>query len=121
MLTSSLYVKRMTLKAHPRFISDFICNKEIFSNRVLHVYHTYLFDPIRMCNDGAVFPKDKKTVCAFRDFYDKFLIRKEEFKFEDFFPGAFTFHVHNSHTNSEIKKETFFGFIEDYFNKKLFS
>ena len=64
--------------------------------------------------------EDKKVFCAFHDFYDKFLINKDEFEFEIFFPGSFTFHVHNSHTDSKIETYTYFYYIESYFNKILF-
>ena len=60
------------------------------------------------------------TVCIFKEFYDN-VITENEFKMNEFYNGAFTFHLHLGNCGKcTIDKNSFFHHIETYFTKKLF-
>ena len=93
--------------------------KDPFNNSAFTVYHSAIFDPIWLCNDGYVPRLKPKAACGFPDLYD-LKINASEFDFGEFFPGAFTYHLHLGACGScQIRPDSYFYHIESYFKRKI--
>jgi hypothetical protein len=106
---------------YPTVVRSFIDSlfKDKFNNPAFEVYNSALFDPAWLCHDGLMGRLHPKSICSFRDMYD-FKIESSEFNFTDFFPGAFTYHLHLGDCGSCLPKPvSFFTHIENYFLNKL--
>ncbi|CAF1026324.1 unnamed protein product [Brachionus calyciflorus] len=110
---------KIIAKSHPESISYFIGKDKLFNNDYLKVYHSFLFDPIWLCNDGKIKVLNEKLVCSFSDFTKRAHIKQGEFKRENFFPGAFTYHIHSMPNKYEIHENSYLNFFENYFRNKL--
>ena len=94
-------------------------NGDIFFYKDFSVYHSILFDPSWLCNDGMLPRFNNVTVCQFNEFYDT-TITKDDFKMDQFFNGAFSFHLHLKNCGKcEIGNSSYFHHIENYFVEKL--
>ena len=94
---------------------------DIFTYKDLNVYSSVLFDPAWLCYDsGLVFADNEKfsdnvPLCSFPGFYD-LKIDKKDFSIKNFFPGAFTYHLHLSSCGScKINQHSYCYHIEKYF------
>jgi hypothetical protein len=91
----------------------------IYNYTDFEVYHSIIFDPAWLCNDGVLPRLDDKIVCVFKEFYDT-KITAEEFDIDKFYGGAFSFHLHLGNCGScQIGPQSFFYHIENYFSKKI--
>ena len=96
-----------------------INNGNIYHYKDFEVYHSILFDPAWLCNDGVLPRFNNITVCVFREFYDT-VITAKEFNIEKFYGGAFSFHLHLGNCGKcTIDSTSFFYHIENYFIKKI--
>ena len=86
-------------------------------------YHSLLFDPAWLCNDGVRARLEADAVCHFTEFYganstsvmEK--IRDNNTIAQVFFPGAFAYHMH--YKGSPPVANSFFEKFEKYFSSKL--
>jgi hypothetical protein len=91
----------------------------IYNYTDFEVYHSIIFDPAWLCNDGVLPRLNNKTVCVFREFYDT-VITAEEFDFNKFYGGAFSVHLHLGNCGKcQIGPKSFFYHFENYFRKKV--
>lgn len=107
---------------HPYILSARIrshVQNEIFSYRPLRTFHSALFDPAWLCLDGQVPNPDSRNVCSPADFTNRKLVEPCEFSPDDFFSGAFAYHLHLSRKDFQIKNDAYFTYFEKYFAKKL--
>ena len=92
-------------------------NGKIYNYLNFLVYHSALFDPAWLCNDGVLKRYNEKTVCKYQEFYDT-IIAADEFDIKNFYDGAFTFHLHLGNCGKcQINATSFFNHIEIYFSK----
>lgn len=90
--------------------------RSIYNYTGLNVYHSVLFDPAWLCNDLEM-EKVKAKICKFADFYDLIV---NDFNIEEFFPGAFTHHLHLKNCGTCIVSNTsYFYHFEKHFSHKL--
>jgi WD repeat and SOF domain-containing protein 1 len=78
---------------HPSRIKDAIKklnNGDIFSYINLKVYHSVVFDPAWLCNDGVLPRLNDQIVCEYPEFYNTVI---NDFDIKKFYNGAFSFHV----------------------------
>lgn len=108
---------------HPYSMTNIVKNNlkedDIFKNKIFKMLHTGILDPSWLCYDGITPRFGDKYVCNFDEFSDKEFVSKSEFKPEDFFPGAFTYHIHLRNANSNIKKNSYLKLFENYYHSKL--
>jgi len=104
---------------HPHILSLYIYelnDNSIFNWKPLQVLHSYLFDPSWLCNDGLVKRVNETAVCQFDEFTrKKFISDKGEFQFAQFYPGAFTYHLHLKNAGPYISNNSYFSHFERYF------
>lgn len=92
---------------------------DIYNYPYLKVYHSALFDPAWLCNDGVLPRLNDQVVCVFSEFYDT-IVKADEFDMKKFYNGAFTFHLHlNNCGKCIIDTTSYFYHIQSYFNTKL--
>jgi len=103
---------------HPNEISSRIrkhVHGNIFSYDSIKVFHSCFFDPAWLCLDEQVANPSAKFVCSPLDFTNRKLIEPSEFRPDEFFPGAFTYHLHLSGTGFNIVNQSYFEYFEEYF------
>lgn len=121
-LLESSNLEQLVLNFHPHLISIFVedfNNKSIFKWIALQVLHSYLFDSAWLCNDGLVKRFNTHSICAFIELSKREFVNETEFQIEDFFPGAFNYHIHLKQNGPDILENSYFVHLEKYFMKKL--
>ncbi len=106
---------------HPFFVRDLILtlnNGNLYSYLTFKIYHSVLFDPAWLCNDGMVNRDEANlTLCRFNEIFN---VSQKRFSIEGFFNGAFTFHYHFDNRKSySVKNDSYFCHLESYFKSKL--
>lgn len=115
-------VGSLTYILHPILLTNLIISNykcSIFNFGILKAYHSFMFDPAWLCFDGVVKKMDQNSVCSFKEFNSKNLIKEDLFHPEKFFPGAFTYHLHLANCGSEIRNDSYFRYFEKYYKKIL--
>ena len=96
-----------------------VLNGNIYHYKDFEVFHSIMFDPAWLCNDGVLPRFNNVTVCVFKEFYDT-VITSKEFKIDQFYGGAFSFHLHLGNCGKcQIDENSFFHHIESYFSNKI--
>lgn len=88
---------------------------------ILKKFHSFLFDPAWLCFDEALPRFDKKTICSFDEINHEKFIDETEFKLEEFFKGAFTYHLHTVDCGQGVRSGSYFDYLERHFYKLLAS
>lgn len=92
----------------------------IFGYESFNILHSHLFDPIWLCNDGVVPRLNKKTACYFKEFISKEFLNLSAFDIDQFYPGAFTYHLHFKNLRARnFNKKSYFAYLELYFSSIL--
>lgn len=92
---------------------------KIYKFNEFNAYHSAFFDPAWLCNDGVMPRLNDKTPCGFREFYDT-NVTADEFDFNKYYGGAFTYHLHLGNCGAcQITETTFFYHFEVYFSSKI--
>lgn len=94
-------------------------NTNVFDLKLVKMYHSSLFDPAWLCNDGVIDRATPLTPCGFRDFNNNLDVERKDFQPDNFFPGAFTYHLHLKDCKTLIKNNSYFQYFEDYFKSVL--
>lgn len=105
---------------HPYSVSKEVyklSKRKFYGYKGLYVLRSYLFDPPWLCFEKRQRPLDKH-VCKLKEFTEKVFIEPDEFKFEKFFPGAFTYHIHGD-CGPFVNNKSYFNYLETYFKLKL--
>lgn len=109
-------VNRLIAQLHPHKLADLVhkaTRMSIYEYKPLMLFHSCLFDPAWLCMDKKVSNPNPKLVCDSSDFTDRKLAERERFRIDEFFPGAFAFHVHlSSRDSSIIHNESYFRYFE---------
>lgn len=104
---------------HPHSIQRLIYSKtngNSFNNSFFKVFHSDVFDPGWLCDDG-VSKFQSSHPCSFQDFFDKEILASD-FNFNNFYGGAFTYHLHMGECGScKVKENSYFYQIEKYFDR----
>lgn len=116
-------IQNLISKLHPEELSRLIRNltgiSEIFSYDPLRVFHTCFFDPAWLCFDGVLNNTNPKFICTPEEFINKTILHSKNFQLNEFFPGAFTYHLHLSRGFSKYTRDSYFSYFENYFPKFL--
>jgi len=98
-----------------------INNGNIYNYNQFQILHSYLFDPAWLCNDlGKKYQYDSRLVCSFNEVIANQFINESQFNIEQFFPGAFTYHLHFRNLKfKKLRKNSYFNLIESYFKDIL--
>jgi hypothetical protein len=81
--------------------------------------HTSVFDPAWLCYDGITPRFGDEYLCNFDEFSNKEFVSESQFKPENFFPGAFTYHIHLRNAFSDIKKNSYLKLFENHYRTIL--
>jgi len=115
---------------HPKRLSRLIRyhGNQVLDFTPLQVLHVSLFDPAWLCNDEYL-NRTNGNLCSFGEFTAN---RIDGFKAEEFFPGAFVYHIHLSVFGVfslfgyeflgkalEIKEFSYFHYFEIYYRSLL--
>ena len=79
--------------------------------------HSYFFDGSWLCNDGFSSRCSNNSICQFKEFYEFKFEDYSTFKPENFFPGAYTYHVHMK--GNEVSNDSYFNYFERYYKSYL--
>ena len=118
----SYNAQQLVRNFHAHIVSMYICelnDNSIYDWNSLITFHSYLFDPAWLCNDEKVARFNSKSVCYFNEFTRQVFMNESEFKLENFFPGAFTYHIHMRASGDYILNMTYFIYFENYFKSIL--
>ena len=90
-------------------------NKEgtIYNYKPLIPLHSHFFDGAWLCHDGCVSRLNNVSVCVLNEFYTRKFIDYADFRIENFFSGAFAYHVHFK--ESSINEYSYFAYFEKYY------
>jgi hypothetical protein len=117
----SAYVD-LTHGFHPHSVANAVSqlnNGNLYHFKDFEVFHSILFDPAWLCNDGVLERLNDITVCVFKEFYDT-VITAEKFKMDEFYGGSFSFHLHLGNCGKcTIDQNSFFHHIETFFKNKI--
>jgi len=123
LISGSNYLQGTLAAFHPFYrISPLIKNLNfgsIFNYKPFLIIHSYFFDPAWLCNDEKISRFNSKSVCKFDEFTDKMFINENEFKINDFFQGAFGYHLHYSNLFHNFNNKSYFFYFENYFKNVL--
>ncbi len=123
-LERSLEFNSLVNNFHPHILSLYmheLNEKSIYDWKSLQVLHSYLFDPSWLCYDGLVERANELSVCYFDEFTRKeFFSDEKKFQPEQFYPGAFTYHLHLDKAGPFISNNSYFCHFERYFRHILF-
>lgn len=103
---------------HPFSLSSKIRSK-FFGKFEIKIYHSFLFDSAWLCFDGKYRRPTKETVCGFDEFNNKNLVDIRNYSIENFFKGAFTYHLHLVNCGLNIRNDSIFYFLEKFYSNKL--
>lgn len=109
-------IDTLIYKLHPFRLSKSLStlNRTIFNFESIKLFHTVLFDPVWVCTS------EKSVVCSSFAFVEPKLNDSSEFKPDEFFPGAFTYHLHlTSLVKMRISENSYFRHFETYFQSML--
>jgi hypothetical protein len=104
---------------HPQQLSQTVSTlskiNTIYGYKPLIPLHGHFFDGAWLCHDGVVKRISNDSVCHFPDFYTKQFINYSNFRPENFFDGAFAYHVHfkESYTINEF---SYFAYFEKFYS-----
>lgn len=117
---------------HPKKLTNLVNikrNRSIFEYEPIRVFHSFLFDPAWLCHDQEVERFNNQSVCNFDEFINFKFINEVDFKPQNFFPGAFTYHLHLSDFSRNtllgfnlfknvylIRNESYFEYFENYYS-----
>ena len=112
---------------HPYKVSRLVKNlndgKSSFGFEAFRVLNSVLFDPAWICKDGGgnLTQEDGFGVCQFTEFNKEtsLLAEQSNFSIEDFFVGAFTYHIHFGNLGCVIEEKSFLRYFEFFYLKKL--
>ena len=101
---------------HPISLSGLLQSKygKLNKNSVLKMYHSLLFDPAWLCADGILPRFDSRTLCSFAELGSFKFMNQSDFRLEEFFPGAFTYHMHLKSVGEDVKNHSYFYYIESH-------
>lgn len=125
-LLERLFDKAIKKKSIKNMFHPFVIRKtisgyrdwDIFDNKYLQVYHSAIFDPIWLCNDGYLDRLNNfNNVCKFEDIF----IEKKNSNLSDIISiGSFTFHIHfNKNRIHCIHNNSYFMALEKFYSNKL--
>lgn len=108
---------------HPFSIRDIIVelNKgNLYNYKSFKIYHSALFDPSWLCHNH-ILDKNKNSfkVCHFIDIFEQGV---KNFSINDFFKGAFLYHIHIDDIyirENAIKNDSYFYNLEKYYKANL--
>ena len=113
--------KYLTYMFHPARVTEVILAKTAYNNQTslefehLTVFNSLLFDPCWLCDDRhpRILPH---YVCKFKEFTGRVLFNDtaSSFRPENFFAGAFTYHLHSSSGPKAIEG-SYFDLFEKYY------
>ena len=106
---------------HPFYLSRWIgaATQSVFSNKLLRMFSSFLFDAAWLCNDSRSKLLHAKSSCAFHEFRTKEIVKRHEFNMSLFYDGSFTYHIHLGDMMGPIKTDSYFMHIENHFKKLL--
>lgn len=110
-------VNSLIAQLHPHKLADLVrqsTRTTIYEYKSLMLFHSCLFDPAWLCMDKQIGNPNPKLVCDSSDFTDRKLVERDRFRIDEFFPGAFAFHVHLSSRkdDSGIHNQSYFRYFE---------
>lgn len=113
----------LTSSFHPSEISQYMLNlnkNSIYNFKPLKTMHSFLFDPAWVCFDGVSPAFNSKSICNFIDLTKKQFINETDFRIDQFFPGAFSYHIHLKDARPDfISSKSYFVYFENYFKSVL--
>ncbi len=113
----------LTSSFHPSEISQYMLNlnkNSIYDFKPLKTMHSFLFDPAWVCFDGVSPAFNSKSICNFIDLTKKQFINETDFRIDQFFPGAFSYHIHLKDARPDfISSKSYFVYFENYFKSVL--
>lgn len=116
-------VDRLISRLHPHNLADlvgFLTGESIFSYKSLMLFHSGMFDPAWLCMDRILTNPDPTLVCKSSDFVMPMRADPSRFSIDNFFPGAFAYHVHLSGINKlGIHEKSFFQYFEIHLESQL--
>jgi len=121
LLSNRTTLNELVYSFHPMHISKqiYLLNgRSVFNYKPLKVIRNYVFDPAWMCFEKRQKPLNKMSVCRFNEFTNKTFVKPNEFLFENFFPGAYTYHIHGD-AGPQVLNTSYFFYLETFFKKKL--
>lgn len=121
-LTKSTNLETLIKNFHPNKISETVKklnNGNVFDYEPLRMLNGFLFDPAWLCFDQKLNRFNSKSVCYFAEFTHKKFMQESDFKPDEFFSGAFTYHLHLKRSSGRIYKHSYFYYFEKYYNSVL--
>jgi hypothetical protein len=94
-------------------------NGSVFYYKPLQILHFYLFDPAWLCNDNQMKRLNSKSICYFKEFTQTQFINENEFNPDEFFKGAYGYHLHYYDTVDNFYSKSYFSLFENHFKIKL--
>ena len=107
---------------HPYKISNIVRElngNSLFEFKTLRVLNCVLFDPAWICADSNHTVNHFEGVCDFSEFNRKSIRNETSFRAEDFFGGAFTYHLHLKNLGFHVNEMSFFKYFENFYLKNL--
>ncbi|CAF0715232.1 unnamed protein product [Brachionus calyciflorus] len=107
-------------KSYANTFSDLVKSQtgNLFENGVFTVYHSFLFDPAWISTENGMRPF-KNAINDFNQFIFGLVINRNDFDPNEFYPGAFLYHIHNSNRNVKIQENSYFYHFEIFLKNKL--
>ena len=106
---------------HPHTITSVVNslnNNNVYDYKSLLGLHWYFFDGAWCCNDGVENRLSPTQACVFIEFYGNKLIEYEDFNPNEFFHGAFAYHIHYRR-DSLINVDSYFSHFEKFYHKYI--
>jgi hypothetical protein len=111
-------VNELVAGFHPEPLSQTVSNlnkiKTIYDYKPLIPLHGHFFDGAWLCHDGCVPRISNVSVCKFNEFYTKKFIDYENFRPENFFNGAYAYHIHFKESY-KIDEFSYFAYFERFY------
>lgn len=119
LISRCLTINELASNLHPHRFSNMLrileLGQKMFTFKTIKSYSTHLFDPAWPCHDELRNRTSLDIVCSFVDFYHTSSYNIQSPR--DFFPGAFTYHIHSSKATPE--KNSLFRRFESFYTQSL--
>jgi hypothetical protein len=96
-----------------------VLKNNVFDYKPLKILNQLLFDPAWLCFDNIIERFNDTSVCYFKEFTSKQFVSNDNFKPSNFFPGAFTYHIHLKRSKGKIFGGSYFQLFENYYKSIL--
>lgn len=118
-LYNMIFSRDKSLSSLISSLHPFSLSKKLQKNSNFKIYHSFLFDSAWLCFDGRIQRSNNETVCGFNEFNNRRLVNIKNYSIENFFRGAFTYHLHLVDCGLNIRNDSLFYLFENFYYKRL--